>query len=263
MPEQQILGEMLKYLIEDETELTVQLTHGIGGGTANIQPAMEAGKFDLYPEYTGTGWNAVLKENGIYDESRFPEMQQRYHDRFDMQWLGMYGFNNTFGLAVRKDTAEEYNLKTYSDLAPYTSELIFGAEYDFYEREDGYDALCDAYDFHFQSTVDLDIGLKHQAIEQKKIDVMNIFTTDGQLSTSDIVVLEDDQNFYPSYLCGNVVRNAVLERHPELSGVLLLLEGRIHEEDMAALNYLVEIDGQDPQQVAKNFLIEQGLLAES
>lgn len=131
----------------------------------------------------------------------------------------MYGFNNTYGLVVRREIAEQYDLHTYSDLAAAAEQLVFGAEYDFFEREDGYDALCDTYGLHFKETMDLDIGLKYQALNQGQIDVMVIFTTDGQLSASDAVVLEDDLHFYPSYLCGNVIRNEVLESHPELKEV--------------------------------------------
>ncbi|QQK09004.1 glycine betaine ABC transporter substrate-binding protein [Miniphocaeibacter halophilus] len=260
MTEQQIMGEMLKYLIEDESNLEVDITHGVGGGTSNIQPAMEAGEFDIYPEYTGTGWNVVLKQDGIYDESMFEEMQKEYNDKFNMQWLGMYGFNNTFGLVVDKDIAEEHNIKTYSDLAKYTPDLVFGAEYDFFEREDGYDALSELYGFNFEKVVDIDIGLKHKAMEQKEINVMNIFTTDGQLSKANVVVLEDDKGFYPSYICGNVVRNEVLEKHPELKDIISKTDNLISEAEMANLNYLVESEGQDPKVVAKTFLEEKGLL---
>ena len=114
-------------------------------------------------------------------------------------------------------------------------QLVFGAEYDFFEREDGYDALCDAYGFIFKETMDMDIGLKYQAINEGKIDVMVIFTTDGQLSVSDVTVLEDDKNFYPSYLCGNVIRSEVLEEHPELAKIFNKLTGVISDKDMAEL----------------------------
>ena len=260
MTEQYILGEMLTYMIEQDTDLKVELTSGVGGGTSNIQPAMEKGEFDLYPEYTGTGWNEVLKETGLYSESLFDQMQQAYGDQYDMEWLGMYGFNNTYGLAVRKELAEQYNLKTYSDLAAVADQLVFGAEYDFYEREDGYDALCKAYGLTFGSTKDLDIGLKYQAINQGEIDVMTIFTTDGQLSVSDIVVLEDDLGFYPSYMCGNVVRKEALEKFPELEAVLLKMQNLLTDDEMARLNYLVEGEGQEPKAVAEAYLKEKGLL---
>ena len=259
MTEQYVLGEMLDILIEQDTDLNVEITQGVGGGTSNIQPAMENGEFDLYPEYTGTGWNMVLKKEGLYTEDMFSSLQKEYNDDYDMSWIGMYGFNNTYGLVVRKEIADKYNLKTYSDLKAVSDQLTFGAEYDFFEREDGYDALCAEYGFHFKKTMDMDIGLKYQAINQGKIDVMNIFTTDGQLSTSDVVVLVDDKQFYPSYMCGNIVRNEVMEQQPELEAVLQTLSGTITDSDMARMNYEVETLGREPRAVAKEFLAGKGL----
>lgn len=260
MTEQYIIGEMLDILIEQDTELDVELTQGVGGGTSNIQPAMESGEFDLYPEYTGTAWNMVLKRDGLYTEDLFSQMRQEYRDNYDMEWTGMYGFNNTYGLVVRREIAEQYDLHTYSDLAQVANQLVFGAEYDFFEREDGYDALCETYDLHFRETMDMDIGLKYQALAQGEIDVMVIFTTDGQLAAADAVVLEDDKQFYPSYLCGNVVRRAVLEEHPELEAVLEKLSGTISDSDMAQMNYAVETEGREPRDVAEDFLRSRGLL---
>jgi len=260
MTEQYILGEALGMLIEQDTQLQVKLTQGVGGGTSNIQPAIEKGEFDLYPEYTGTGWNMVLKKDGLYTEALFDELQAEYEESFDLRWMGMYGFNNTYGLVVRREIADQYHLETYSDLAAVAGELTFGAEYDFFEREDGYDALCDAYSFHFKNTADMDIGLKYQAINEGKIDVMNIFTTDGQLSITDVTVLVDDKNFYPSYLCGNVVRQETLDDHPELETVLAKLDGILADDAMTQMNYEVETKGKEPKDVAKAFLEENGLL---
>lgn len=260
MTEQYVLGEMLELLIEQDTDLEVELTQGVGGGTSNIQPAMESGEFDLYPEYTGTAWNMVLKQEGLYTEDLFEDMQESYKQDLDMQWIGMYGFNNTYGLVVRREIAEQYDLQTYSDLSAVSDQLVFGAEYDFFEREDGYDALCETYDLNFKETMDLDIGLKYQAINQGKIDVMVIFTTDGQLTASDVVVLEDDKQFYPSYLCGNVIRTEVLEEHPELEAVFQKLTGIISDSDMAQMNYEVETEGKEPEDVAEEFLRSHDLL---
>lgn len=260
MTEQYILGEMLDLLIEQDTDLNVELTQGVGGGTSNIMPAMESGEFDLYPEYTGTGWNQVLKETSVYSEDQFDQLAQAYADDYDMEWIGMYGFNNTYGLIVRRDVAEEYNLATYSDLARVAPELTFGAEYDFFEREDGYDALCETYGLDFGKTMDLDIGLKYQALAEGQIDVMVIFTTDGQLAAADAVVLEDDQHFYPSYRCGNVVRDDVLDAHPELADELEKLTGTISDADMAQMNFAVESEGREPRDVAEDFLRAHDLL---
>lgn len=260
MTEQYILGEMLSLMIQEKTDLSVELTQGVGGGTSNIQPAMESGKFDLYPEYTGTGWNMVLKNTDLYSEDEFSVLQQSYEKDFDMTWLGMYGFNNSYALAVRGEIARKYHLKTISDLVPYASELRFGAEYDFYEREDGYDPLCARYGFRFGQMTDLDIGLKYRAFSDNQVDVMPIFTTDGQTSITDLIVLEDDRSFYPSYQCGNIIRNEILERYPELKSLLQQFDGILDDKKMAALNYQVEHDGIEPKTVAENFLKEKGML---
>ncbi len=108
--------------------------------------------------------------------------------------------------------------------------------------------------------MDIDIGLKYQAINEGKIDVMVIFTTDGQLSVSDVTVLEDDKKFYPSYLCGNVIRSEVLEEHPELAEIFNKLTGVISDKDMAQMNYAVESEGKEPREVAETFLRNANLL---
>lgn len=262
MTEQYIMGEMLKILIEQDTALKVILTQGIGGGTSNIQPAMLKGEFDLYPEYTGTGWNAVLKKDGIYTEDLFPQLQKEYQQLYGLTWATSYGFNNTYGLAIKKALAERYEIKTYSDLNAFSSEMTFGAEADFYEREDGYKALCNVYGYDFKKTVDLDLALKYKAMQEGQIDAMNIFTTDGQLSVSDTAVLVDDKNFYPSYKCFNVVRMQTLQKYPQLLPVLQKLENTISDNEMAQMNYLVESEGKEPKAVAKEFLQKKKLLRE-
>ena len=103
---------------------------------------MEAGEFDLYPEYTSSGWVLVLdhQAEGMDDEEMFTQLQQEYQEKFGMTWVGMYGFNNTFTIAVRSDTAEQYGLETTSDLAAVAGELTFGGNPDYIEREDGFGA---------------------------------------------------------------------------------------------------------------------------
>ena len=260
MTEGYILGQMLTELIEQDTDLKVNITNGVGGGTSNIHPAIVKGEFDLYPEYTGTSWEAVLKKEDSYDESKFDELQKEYKEKYNLEYVNLYGFNNTYGLAVNKDIAEKYNLKTYSDLAKVSNNLIFGAEYDFFEREDGYKELQKVYDMNFKKKIDMDIGLKYQAMQDKKIDVMVIFTTDGQLAISDVVVLEDDKKMYPSYRAGTVVRSEILSKYPELKPVLEKLNNILDDKTMADLNYQVESKGKKPEDVAREYLQEKGLL---
>ena len=260
MTEGYILGQMLTELIEQDTDLKVNITNGVGGGTSNIHPAIVKGEFDLYPEYTGTSWEAVLKKEASYDESKFDELQKEYKEKYNLEYVNLYGFNNTYGLAVNKDIAEKYNLKTYSDLAKVSNNLIFGAEYDFFEREDGYKELQKVYNIDFKKKIDMDIGLKYQAMKDKKIDVMVIFTTDGQLAISDVVVLEDDKKMYPSYRAGTVIRSEILSEYPELKPVLEKLNNILDDKTMADLNYQVESEGKKPEDVAREYLQEKGLL---
>lgn len=260
MTEQYILGEMNRLLIEQELGVKAEVTQGVGGGTSNIWPAIQKREFDMYPEYTGTAWNMILKEKGIYTEDQYGEMAGKFEDMYKVQWKSKYGFSNSYALAVRGEVARRYGLKKISDLSAVSDRLLFGAEYDFYEREDGYDPLCALYDLHFAGTVDLDIGLKYDAIDQGKIDVMPVFTTDGRLSVSDLVVLEDDRQFYPSYACANIITDEALEKFDGLEEVLDMMDGLISDAEMAKMNYEVENDHKKAADVARSFLIQKGVL---
>lgn len=263
MTEQLILGEMLSILIQENTDLNVEITKGVGGGTSNIHPALIKGDFDLYPEYTGTAWNNILKKTEYPDdETLWNTLTDEYDTQFGLKWVGMYGFNNTYTLALRKEIADKYNIKTFSDLAKYTPEITFGANPDFYEREDGYQALCDAYGFSFKDHMDMDIGLKYNALNSGEADVINAYTTDGQLSVADAVSLTDDKGFFKNYYCGTVVREDTLENYPELEGVLKKMDGSITNEEMAKMNYDLEVNNRDEHDVAMEFLKSKGLINE-
>lgn len=263
MTEQLILGEMLSILIQENTDLNVEITKGVGGGTSNIHPALIKGDFDLYPEYTGTAWNNILKKTEYPDdETLWNTLTDEYDTQFGLKWVGMYGFNNTYTLALRKEITDKYNIKTFSDLAKYTPEITFGANPDFYEREDGYQALCDAYGFSFKDHMDMDIGLKYNALNSGEVDVINAYTTDGQLSVADAVSLTDDKGFFKNYYCGTVVREDTLENYPELEGVLKKLDGSITNEEMAKMNYDLEVNNRDEHDVAMEFLKSKGLINE-
>lgn len=261
MTEQFIIAEMLTLLIEDKTDIKVEQNLGIGGGTSNIHPAMETGQLDLYPEYTGTGWLFVLKKELIDDsEQLYQELKAEYDEKYNMKWLGLYGFNNTYCVAVKPELVDKYNLKNISDLAKVSDELRFGANYDFYEREDGFEALKNAYGFNFKDKLDMDIALKYDALMNDEIDVTVVFSTDGKLEENKLIVLEDDKDFFPSYYASTIIRNEILEKYPELENVIELLTGEISNEDMIKMNYLVEIENLDPKDVAKEFLEAKELI---
>ena len=262
MTEQYILGEMLKILIEDGTDYTVNVTQGIGGGTSNIHPAMVAGEFDLYPEYTSSGYVMVLGYTAgeATDEEIWETLKKEYPEKFGMDWIGMYGFNNTYAVAVRSDVAEEYQLTTTSDLAAVAGDLVFGGNPDYLEREDGFNLLCDAYGLEFKDVMDIDIGLKYQAMASGEIDVTNGNTTDAQLGSGNVVALEDDLHLQANYFCSTVVREDTLAEYPGLEEVLMKMDGILTDTEMAQLNYKLEIEGMDEHQIALDFLTEKGLI---
>lgn len=261
MTEQYILTEIIAQLIEEETDYEVEITKGIGGGTTNIHPALEKGEFDLYPEYTRTAWlNVLKKEEMEKDDAILYDNLLSEYDQMGLTWTGLYGFSNTYGLAVRKETAEQYGLSTYSDLAAASGELIFGGNPDYMELETGYTRLCEAYNMQFKDTRQMEIALKYEALVNGEVDVINAFTTDAQLAANDLVLLADDGSFFETFMAGTVVRKDALEKYPELRGVLEKLNGLITEEEMQQMNYEVEVGGKEDKEVARQFLENKGLL---
>ncbi len=259
--EQYIMGYMLKELIEDQTDYHVEFTGGIAGGTPTIQGGMAKGDFDLYSDYTGVVWMTVLSNTGLYDESMFNQLNNQLKSELNETMLQPYGFENTYAIAVPKDVAEKYNLKKVSDLVPVANQLTFGAESDYFSRADGFDNLTKTYGLKFKDTMDLDVSLKYDAVEQGKIDVVEVYTTDGRLYGSDLVILDDDLNFFPSYYALPLIREESLKEYPDLVPVLNKLKGQISTEDMIKMNYEVDVEKKDPKDVAHEFLVRKGLVS--
>jgi glycine betaine/choline ABC-type transport system substrate-binding protein len=261
MAESYIIAEMMGQLIEANSDIKVEYKMGIGGGTSNIQPAMETGEIDMYPEYTGTGWLFVLKNELVTDpEALYEGVKTQYQEKYNFVWLDRYGFNDTYALAMDKTKADNLGINTFSDLAAQSGGLVLGSEYDFYEREDGYPGLVTAYGFNFKETKELDIGLKYKAIGEGQVDVINNFSTDGLLAEYDLKVLKDDKGFFPAYEAATVIRQETLDKYPELEAILNQLAGQISDEEMQQMNYFVEKENRDAGDVAAEFLKAKGLL---
>lgn len=261
MTEQYILTEIMKQLIEAKTGYQVEITKGVGGGTTNIHPALLKGDFDLYPEYTRSAWLNVLKKTEMEkDDAKLYQVLQEEYQALGLTWTGLYGFSNTYGLAVRQDTAKQYNLKTYTDLAAVSQELIFGGNPDYIELETGYPRLCEAYGMNFKDVLQMEIALKYSALNNGEIDVMNAFTTDAQLASNNLILLEDDGEFFETFLAGTIVRQETLKKYPELEEVLNLMNGLISEEEMQQMNYEVEVNGKEDTVAAELFLRNKGLI---
>ncbi|TLS38082.1 glycine betaine ABC transporter substrate-binding protein [Pseudalkalibacillus caeni] len=260
--EQYILPHILAEYIKAKTDYEVEIKEGLGEVSV-LTPAIQKGDIDMYVEYTGTGLEAVLKEKAKEDASAddiYNQVKKGYKEEYDIVWLEPLGFENGYTLAYNQEENKDINAKTFSDLIPVSDQLVFGAPHQFYEREDGYDALVDAYGFNFKDTKSIDPNIMYKAVKDGEVGVIPAFTTDGRIARFDLATTKDDKSFFPPYYAAPIVRQEVLDSHPELEGVVNELAGNISEEEMSEMNAKVDMDKEEPQEVAKNFLKEKGLI---
>lgn len=261
--EQYILPHILGQYIEANSDYSVEYEEGLGE-VSILTPALEQGDIDLYVEYTGTGLKDVLKREstpGQSSEEVLEEVRAGYEEELDATWLEPLGFENGYTLAYAKD----YDAETYSDLAEISQseDMTFGAPHPFYERQgDGYDDMVATYPFEFSATESFDPAIMYEAVQNGDVDVIPAFTTDSRIALFDLKTTEDDQSFFPKYDAVPVVRTETLEEYPELEDLLNELAGQITEEEMLAMNSRVDVDQEIPNEVARDFLIEKGLIEE-
>lgn len=258
--EQLIVGNMLADVIEAKTDLKVKRKLNLGG-TQVAFTALQNGDIDAYVEYTGTGLVNILDEevDGTPDDV-YQEVKEQFNEKYDLQWLEPLGFNNTYAIAVKQETAEEYGLATISDLAEVSDQLIFGPTIEFPNRTDGLIGLEEVYQLYFKEVDPIDGSLRYTALMNGESDAIDAFSTDGLLEKYDLVVLEDDKDFFPPYYAAPLIRNAVLEEHPELEDVINTLAGALSDDTMRNLNYRVDDLQETPEDVAEDFLEENHLL---
>ncbi len=261
--EQYILTHMLAAVLEEKTDLNVEVEEGLGE-VSILTPALENGDIDVYVEYTGTGLEAVLKEQAEPGESAddiLERVRKGYEDTYNVTWLEPLGFENTYTLAYTEE--QDFNAETYSDLIPVSSDLSFGAPHQFYEREgDGYDALIAEYGFKWSETESFDPNIMYEAVKNGDVDIIPAFTTDGRIERYNLQTTKDDKGFFPPYYAAPVVRQEVLDSHPEVKEALNALAGQITEEEMSELNARVDIDQEKAEDVARDFLLSKGIISE-
>lgn len=258
--EQLILGEIYALVLEDagyQVERKLNL-----GGTPVAQAALESGEIDLYPEYTGTGLLTVLKEpvNSDPDEV-YETVSNQYEERFGLVWLKPSPMNNTQALAMTQEKSRELGITTISEFAEQAENLVLIGPPEFEVREDGLPGLKSVYgDFQLKSYKAVDPGLRYKGLVDGEADVAVAFGTDGEISAYDLVVLEDDKQLFPPYQVAPVVRQELIETNPDVETVLNDLSPVITDEVMQDLNYQVTGGEQEPEDVARNFLVEYGWL---
>ncbi|WP_339798695.1 glycine betaine ABC transporter substrate-binding protein [Paenibacillus sp. FSL R5-0744] len=253
-----LLAHMMADLIEDKTDIKVKRQMNLGGSNV-AWSALENNNIQLYPDYTGTiVANYYQEETGNSEESLAKTRELLEKD--GLAFLDPFGINNTYTLAVSRETAEKYNLKTFSDLAKVSGNMVLGVEFEFLDREDGYPGIQKLYGMDFKQSKGMDHGIMYRSIDDGETDVTNAYATDAQIKVHDLVILQDDKEFFPPYDAGPIIRQETLDKYPELKGVLNQLNGQISDEEMQQLNAEVDVDALKEEDVARNFLIKKGLI---
>jgi osmoprotectant transport system substrate-binding protein len=258
-----LLSEMLAQLVEAHTDISVSRKQNLGG-TSVCFLALQKGEVDIYPEYSGTAYNEILKletDPGLSPDEIYDIVNDGLSKEEDITIFSPIGINNTYALGMLREKAEELGITKMSDLTQPAPTLIFGANHLYYTRiYDGYDAMVEIYNMQFKESLKMDTSLLYDALSQGQVDVMVVYATDSLLKKYDMVVLDDDMQMYPPYHGMPIIRNETLKKYPELSDVLDLLSGRIDNVRMQELNYEIDVENKQPEDVAKQFLTDEGLL---
>lgn len=259
--EPEILINMYKELIEDESELKVELKPSFGK-TSFLYESVKSGDIDLYPEFTGTVTGSLLKNppklsndaKEVYTAARDEILKQDA-----LALLKPMAYQNTYALAVSKKFAQENNLSKISDLARVQDKLVAGFSLEFNDRADGYPGLQRLYGLNFTVNT-MEPALRYQAIQTGDVNIIDAYSTDSQIKEYDLVVLEDDKQLFPPYQGAPLMKDELLKEHPELEKILNQLAGKITETEMSEMNYQVDVKGKDAAQVAHDYLDKEGLL---
>ncbi|MDP9476593.1 MAG: glycine/betaine ABC transporter substrate-binding protein [Actinomycetota bacterium] len=266
--EQYILGNMYAQALEAngfnvETKLNL-------GSEQIADRALQNGQIDLYPEYTGTALVAIVDEEFGKDPATLDTPEQTYQQAKKLYaqrdpadtMLKPAPFNNTYGIFVRKEVAEQQNITNLAQLAEASPNLTFFSYSEFQDRSDGYPNMQENYpalDFGEIKIVN-ELGLRYQGLTNGDGDVGVGFTTDGQLTSDELVVMEDPKSIWPFYYPAPVVRSDVLEENPEMEKILNEVSASLDVETMRELNGRVDLEQKDPEDVAADHLQQAGIV---
>jgi len=245
-----ILAEILAQMLEKKG-ITIVRQFELGGNLAH--DSLLSKQIDVYPEYTGTAYTAVLKHQPVNDpQAIYDQTKTEYSDRFDLVISPPIGFSNDFAILVRGDVARKNNLKTISDSVPIAANWQAGFGQDFMSRADGYPGFIKAYGFHFNKTPrEMDLSLTYRALQAGELDIIAGNSTDGLISALDLFQLEDDKHYFPPYQAVFIARQEVAQT---LYDAFEQLGNSISTEDMRRLNYDVDGNKRPPHDVAAEWI---------
>lgn len=260
-PEPEILINMYKELIEANSDIKVKLEPNFGK-TSFLYEALKNKQIDIYPEFSGTITSSLLKNQvqvsndplEVYEAAREGILNQ---DK--LVYLKPMEYQNTYALAVKKDYANKYDLKTISDLSKVEDSAVAGFTLEFNDRDDGNKGLKSLYKLELNVKT-LEPNLRYQAINGGNVQIVDAYSTDSELIEYDLVVLEDDKQLFPPYQGAPLMRKDTLEKYPELEEILNKLAGQISAEEMSRMNYQVKVDKRSASEVAHEYLVNKGLV---
>ncbi|HEM5166562.1 ABC transporter permease/substrate-binding protein [Streptococcus suis] len=260
--EPEILINMYKLLIEDRTDIKVEIKPNFGK-TSFLYEALKSGSIDIYPEYTGTITSTLLK-NSPTDLSTNPEEVYTYAkeailEQDGLMYLAPMAFQNTYALAVTEDYAQKNGIEKISDLAKVQQTAVAGFSLEFNDREDGNIGLKNLYNLQLNVKT-MEPALRYEAIKSGNVQIIEAYSTDSKVVTYKLKILEDDKQLFPPYQAAPLLSKETLEKYPELEQVLGVLAGNISTEEMTQMNYAVDVEGKSAEQVAREYLEQEGLL---
>ncbi|HFI0568508.1 TPA: ABC transporter permease/substrate-binding protein [Streptococcus suis] len=260
--EPEILINMYKLLIEDQTDIKVDIKPNFGK-TSFLYEALKSGSIDIYPEYTGTITSTLLK-NSPTDLSTNPEEVYAYAkeailEKDGLVYLAPMAFQNTYALAVTEDYAQKNSIEKISDLAKVQQTAVAGFSLEFNDREDGNIGLKNLYNLQLNVKT-MEPALRYEAIKSGNVQIIEAYSTDSKVVTYKLKILEDDKQLFPPYQAAPLLSKETLEKYPELEQVLGVLAGKISTEEMTRMNYAVDVEGKSAEQVAREYLKKENLL---
>ncbi|MFC1533519.1 glycine betaine ABC transporter substrate-binding protein [Thermodesulfobacteriota bacterium] len=264
--EQYILPELAKILLE-KNGFNVTLRTGVGSTVA--RQSLENSQIDMYYEYTGTAYTVYHKQSdkGIMThQEKCYEWVKSADSKKGLTWLDKVKFNNTYTLMMRKDHTRKLGIASISDLSKYMNQykgkLVIGVNAEFWERPDGFKPLMKLYGFTvpYDKVKKMDSGIVYKALKEKQVDVSMGFATDGRISAFGFVNLNDDKSYFPIYNPAPVIRSEVLNKYPEIRGILKPVAENLTTLEMQKLNAAVDIEHKKISDVSREWLKAKGIL---
>ncbi|MBP2056892.1 osmoprotectant transport system permease protein [Lactobacillus colini] len=261
--EPDILINMYKELIEKNDPDTKVVLKPNFGGTTFLFRALESDKIDIYPEFTGTVLQTLVKTNqktGSDPKQVYLEAKNGLKNQYKMTYLQPMQYQNGYALATTKKFANKYHLSKMSDLKRVNKQVKAAFDPDFNNLKDGYPGLKQAYKLNFKNIKTTESSIRYRAIANGDANVVDGYTTDAEIKKYHLVMLEDDKHFFPPYQGSALMKSSFAQRNPKVVRALNKLAGKITTQQMQEMNYLVNVKHDKPAKVAHNFLVEHGLL---